>query len=134
MARSTLSRLAAAVLVSLAPATLLVFSKDSRALASGPAGLDAPPLTGARDPSWSPDGSLIAVSLLDQIWVMTRDGQSPRALVTWDGTSTRHAVERDPAWSPDGTRIAFAADRGDGFDLYVVAVAGGGAERVTFLP
>jgi gamma-glutamyltranspeptidase/glutathione hydrolase len=134
MARSTLSRLAAAVLVSLAPATLLVFSRDSRVLASGPAGLDAPPLTGARDPSWSPDGSLIAVSLLDQIWVMTRDGQSPRALVTWDGTSTRHAVERDPAWSPDGTRIAFAADRGDGFDLYVVAVAGGTAERVTYLP
>jgi gamma-glutamyltranspeptidase len=92
----------------------------------------ASPLTGARDPSWSPDGSLIAVSLIDQIWIMTRDGQSPRAVVTWDGT--RAAIERDPVWSPDGRRIAFAADRGDGFDLYVVPVSGGSPERVTYLP
>jgi gamma-glutamyltranspeptidase len=43
-------------------------------------------------------------------------------------------VERDPAWSPDGRRIAFAADRGDGFDIYLVAATGGAPERLTFLP
>lgn len=91
-----------------------------------------PPLTGARDPAWAPDGASIALSLLDQIWVMGRDGQSPRALVTWgDG---RPAVERDPAWSPDGRRVAFAANRGDGFDLFIVSAAGGTPERVSFLP
>src|SRR5262245_44036389 len=63
---------------------------------------------------------------------MTRDGQSPRALVMWDGD--RPTIERDPAWSTDGKRLAFAADRGDGFDLYVVAASGGTPERVTFLP
>jgi gamma-glutamyltranspeptidase/glutathione hydrolase len=141
MARSTLSRLAAAVLVSVLPATQLVFVRDANLLASAPrfpeanadADADSPaPLSGARDPSWSPDGALIAVSLLDQIWVMTRDGQSPRALVSWDGN--RPAIERDPAWSADGARVAFAADRGDGFDLYVVPITGGTPERVTFLP
>ena len=43
-------------------------------------------------------------------------------------------IERDPAWSPDGRRIAFAADRGEGFDIYLVAVTGGAPERLTFLP
>ena len=42
-------------------------------------------------------------------------------------------VEREPAWSPDGKRIAFAADRGDGFDLYVVSARGGTPERVAVL-
>src|SRR5690349_19436708 len=126
MARPTLSRLAAAALVSLLPATRLVFTEGARDITDDVhaplTSPQPPPLAGARDPSWSTDASLIAVSLIDQIWVMTRDGQSPRALVTWDGTpGTQPAVERDPAWSTDGKRIAFAADRGDGFDLYIVA-------------
>jgi gamma-glutamyltranspeptidase / glutathione hydrolase len=124
-----LSRLAAAALLSLLPAAPSAFSSFSD---STPQAGSTSPLSGVRDPSWSPDGSLIAVSLIDQIWVMTREGQAPRALVTWDGN--RPAVERDPAWSVDGKRIAFAADRGDGFDLYIVPVSGGNPERVTFLP
>ena len=43
------------------------------------------------------------------------------------------AVEREPAWSPDGKRIAFAGDRGNGFDLYVVNAHGGIPERVSIL-
>jgi gamma-glutamyltranspeptidase len=67
-----------------------------------------------RDPAWSPDGTRLAVVVLDRIWTMRPDGR--------DGTelTKSSAVEREPAWSPDGKRIAFAADRGEGFDLYVV--------------
>ena len=71
-----------------------------------------------RDPAWSPDGKRLAVVVLDRIWTMQPDGR--------EGTELTRilAVEREPAWSPDGKRIAFAADRGKGFDLYVVNVPG----------
>ncbi len=73
---------------------------------------------GMRDPAWSPDGKRLAVVVLDRIWTMQPDGR--------EGTELTRilAVEREPAWSPDGKRIAFAADRGKGFDLYVVNVPG----------
>jgi gamma-glutamyltranspeptidase len=91
---------------------------------------DAPP--GARDPAWAPDGESVAVSVLDQIWVMRPDGQDARILARWPDGAT--VVEREPAWSPDGRQIAFAADRGDGFDLYLVPADGGVPQRLTFLP
>ena len=74
---------------------------------------------GMRDPAWSPDGKRLAVVVLDRIWTMQPDGREGTEL-----TRTL-AVEREPAWSPDGKRIAFAADRGKGFDLYVVNAPGG---------
>lgn len=87
---------------------------------------------GARDPSWSPDGSTVALTLLDQIWLMQPDATQGRVLVAWgDATAV---VERDPAWSRDGRRLAFAADRGEGFDLYLVDADGGTPTRLTFLP
>ena len=43
-------------------------------------------------------------------------------------------VQREPAWSEDGKRIAFAADRGEGFDIYAVSSRGGSPERITSLP
>ena len=72
-----------------------------------------------RDPSWSPDGKRLAVVVLDRIWTMQPDGREGSELTKTPG------IEREPAWSPDGKRIAFAADRGDGFDLYVVTAHGG---------
>src|SRR5262245_18292702 len=116
MARPTLSRLAAAALVSLLPATRLVLMAETQRTEARAASGSSSPLSGARDTDWSPDGSQIAVSMIDQIWLMTRDGQTPRALVTWEGN--QFAIERDSAWSTDGQCIAFAADRGDGFDLF----------------
>jgi gamma-glutamyltranspeptidase len=128
--------LATAALVSLVAAPSIVLLARGPQTASAPSTdsrrAGAPPLTGARDPAWSPDNASIAFSLLDQIWVMTRDGQAPRPLVAWgDG---KPAIERDPAWSPDGRRLAFAANRGEGFDLFVVSITGGAPERVSFLP
>src|SRR6202008_74078 len=76
---------------------------------------------GVQEPAWSPDGKRIAVSYLDRIWTMTADGKQARAITTGDSP----AIDRDPAWSADGTRLAFAADRGDGFDIFVVTMKNG---------
>jgi Tol biopolymer transport system component len=64
------------------------------------------------DPSWSPDGSMIAyrdshlgINHNDEIYVMKADGSGQRDL-------TRDpANDWSPAWSPDGTRIAFSSER-----------------------
>jgi gamma-glutamyltranspeptidase len=82
---------------------------------------------GLRDPAWSPDGKRLAVVVLDRIWTMQPDGRDGSELTKSPGS------EREPAWSPDGRRMAFAADRGAGFDLYVVNVHGGPPERVAVL-
>ena len=82
---------------------------------------------GVQEPAWSPDGKRIAVSYLDRIWTMTADGKQARA-ITQDAKTPgpQDLIEREPAWSPDGDRIAFAADRGNGFDIFVVAIKSGG--------
>lgn len=85
---------------------------------------------GARDPAWSPDGRHVAVTLLDRVFVIAPDGRGGRPLVTWDDVMP---IEREPAWSPEGDLVAFAADHGQGFDIYVVASTGGAPRRVTFL-
>lgn len=93
---------------------------------------DAIPLTAVRDPAWAPAGNRIAVSLLDQIWTLAPDGTAPRPFVAWP-RGTPAAIERDPAWAADGRRLAFAADLGDGFDLYV-AEDGAAPRRLTITP
>jgi gamma-glutamyltranspeptidase/glutathione hydrolase len=105
-------------------------------------------LTGVQDAAWAPDGKRIAVSYLDRIWTMTPEGRQARAITVdpsvLNGGSQRpfstsvqetgNAIEREPAWSPDGQRIVFAADRGDGFNLYVVAAKGGTPVAITTMP
>ena len=49
----------------------------------------------------------------------------PRARWRPGRRGRRRRVERDPAWSPDGRQLVFAADHGEGFDLYVVPARGG---------
>ena len=82
---------------------------------------------GVQEPAWSPDGKRIAVSYLDRIWTMTADGKQARAITQDPSPKTQDPIEREPAWSPDGNRIAFAADRGNGFDIFVVSLKNGGA-------
>ncbi len=95
-------------------------------------GAQAP--AGVQEPAWAPDGKRIAVSYLDRIWTMTPEGRQGKTVTAGDGS----AIEREPAWSPDGGRLAYAADRGDGFDILVVAlkngVAVGAPVAVTTLP
>jgi gamma-glutamyltranspeptidase len=85
---------------------------------------------GVQEPAWSPDGKRIAVSYLDRIWTMTVDGKQARAITSASATATadpQYPIEREPSWSPDGTRIAFAADRGNGFDIFLVTLKNGAA-------
>ena len=74
---------------------------------------------GVRDPAWAPDGKHLATSYFDRIWISGADGRKRRQL-----RPGSPAIERDPAWSPDGRLIAFAADRGEGFDLVVASQDG----------
>ncbi|HUQ86757.1 MAG TPA: gamma-glutamyltransferase [Vicinamibacterales bacterium] len=85
---------------------------------------------GVQEPAWAPDGKRIAVSYLDRIWTMTPDGKQARAVIQDPKTPGPQdhdgfLIEREPAWSPDGNRIAYAADRGDGFDIFVVTIKNG---------
>jgi gamma-glutamyltranspeptidase len=83
--------------------------------------------SGMRDPAWSPDGKRLAVVILDRIWTTAPDGRDARELSRAAGS------EREPAWSADGKRVVFAADRGGGFDLYLVDARGGMPERALAL-
>lgn len=52
-------------------------------------------------PSWSPDGSTLAFTTVDDIWVIGIDGSNERRV-------TNNSVpDTDPAWSPDGSKIIF---------------------------
>ena len=98
------------------------------------ASVEAQAPVGVQEPAWAPDGRRVAVSYLDRIWTMTPDGRQGKAVTTGDS----NAIEREPAWAPDGNRLAYSADRGDGFEIFVVSlkngVASGASVAVTTLP
>ena len=87
------------------------------------------------NPSFSPDGRLLAIDIHDgtqsDIWVYDweRDTLSRRTFDTAD--------DQRPVWTPDGSRIAFASRRGDAsaFNIYWQRSDGTGeAERLTTSP
>ena len=97
------------------------------------AGGTATPITDiamdARQPSWSPDGTRIAVQAYRnstwQIWTVKADGTDLRPV-----TSGPYD-DREPAWSPDGRQIAFSSDRGGSYDVWLLTLATGGVSQVT---
>jgi TolB protein len=87
------------------------------------------------DPSFSPDGSLIAyrdsghgINEDDDVWVMGRDGGHARNL------TNHHANDWSPAWSPDGTTIAFASTRSGSLQLWTMASDGSNPRRLSSPP
>jgi Tol biopolymer transport system component len=68
------------------------------------------------DPTWSPDGSLIAFRSQrdgnDEIYVVQADGEGSRNITNHD------AVDWGPDWSPDGDLIAFNSGRVNPLELY----------------
>jgi len=81
-------------------------------------------LTSASGPTWSPDGSRIAVSGDGRIWIAALDGGGFRPL-----TECPPCADSHPDWSPDGRSIAFARDDG----VYEVSVADGSTWRLASL-
>jgi dipeptidyl aminopeptidase/acylaminoacyl peptidase len=78
---------------------------------------ELPGTEGDGEPSWSPDGRVLAVARADGIWLRAADGSHARRL------TQRHpqGYDESPAWSPDGKQIVF--DRG------IPKGAGGGVRR-----
>ena len=97
---------------------------QQRTLQSAGAGMDV-------QPSWSPDGTRLAISTSDasgqdfDIAVVNASG-SGRTRIT-----SGAAWDEEPAWSPDGKWIAFASDRNGNFDVYVVHPDGTGLRQLT---
>jgi TolB protein len=80
--------------------------------------------------SWSPDGTMIAVSLEQQ-------GNSDLFLLSPEGRVIRRLTEHleidvSPTWSPDGREIAFCSARTGSPQIYIMNVNTGSTRRLTF--
>jgi dipeptidyl aminopeptidase/acylaminoacyl peptidase len=97
----------------------------------------------ASDPQISPDGSLIAFTILhcnektnstsSAIWlVSSKDGktQTPRQM-TGAGYKKHH--DYAPRWSPDGQFLAFLSDRNGSIQIYLLPLEGGEARQLSNL-
>ena len=79
-------------------------------------------------PTWSPDGSRLAFSVIEE-------NRSSIDIVNADGTGLRRLVDPvvdgvNPSWSPDGTWIAFEGG-GERRDLYAVSIDGTTIRQLT---
>ena len=68
----------------------------------------------------SPDGSRIAFTALDRLWVADAEGSNPERLTDAD------VSEHQPAWSPDGRWIAYVTWEGEQGHVYKVPSNGSG--------
>lgn len=90
-------------------------------------------------PSISPEGKWVVLSVtntdiktdksLSALWLVSTAGGAARQL-------TAGGSDSSPIWSPDGAWIAFLGKRGDDetAQIYVIAVDGGEARRLTSVP
>ena len=73
----------------------------------------------------SPDGRMLAFSMLGDIYTMPVSGGTPVRIA--DGL----AWEIQPRFSPDGSKIAFISDRGGGDNIWLMNVDGSDRQQVT---
>jgi tricorn protease len=78
------------------------------------------------EPSLSPDGREIVFATAGDLWTVPATGGEARLLVSHPATESR------PLWSPDGTRLAFVSTRTGNGDIYVLTLATGALQRITF--
>jgi dipeptidyl aminopeptidase/acylaminoacyl peptidase len=88
------------------------------------------------DPQVSPDGRWVAYTVgtpdreanrtATNLWLVAVAGGEPRQL-------TRSGRDRRPRWSPDGRRLAFLSTRDGAAQVYVIALDGGEAKKLTTL-
>jgi len=83
------------------------------------------PMLMASSPDVSPDGGTIVFAWRGDVWSVSADGGVARRL------TSHPARDASPRFSPDGARIAFASEREDGWQIYVMPAAGGEPTRVT---
>ncbi len=77
-------------------------------------------------PAISPDGREIAFASGGDIWTVPANGGEARLLVSSPADESR------PLYSPDGTRLAFISTRTGAGDIYVLTLASGALQRLTF--
>jgi Tol biopolymer transport system component len=89
---------------------------------------------GVCDPAWSPDGTRLAVTTAEGLWVISNvfvdKGDSGERLVDSQAAPGAKAefayvAFSKPSWSPDGSRLAFVATSGGGSWVEVVDAASG---------
>lgn len=122
-------------------ADVLSYSVADRTIRSLPR---ATQFTSIAAPAWSPDGALLAVEVIGDVfnddlnhWFdytsnlyilrAPATANSPWRALTVDGLS------RSPSWSPDGARIAYVQRpmRSDNSHIYVIDAGGGETSRLT---
>jgi Tol biopolymer transport system component len=81
------------------------------------------------DPTWSPDGSLIAFASARngsrQLYIMKPDGSNIRQVTDLNDMGGRSS------WSPDGTKLAFYRGAAGDHDIYIINIDGTGLKRLT---
>ncbi|CAN5832513.1 S41 family peptidase [soil metagenome] len=71
-------------------------------------------------------GDLVTFVAADDVWLAPIDGGR-----AWRLTD-EHSPANNPRFSPDGTHIAWAAQRGQGREVFVAAIDGGPVSQLTF--
>ncbi|RNC79837.1 MAG: amidohydrolase [Winogradskyella sp.] len=84
-------------------------------------------VTQIRDAVPSPDGSKIAFTALNRLYVMHLEEGKPKRL------TKNNFTEAQPAWSPDGKHIVFTTWKNGGGHLYKVNANGGRITQLTKL-
>jgi len=81
------------------------------------------------DPTWSPDGSMIA-------FASNRSGERQLYVANANGNKVEQVTDLNnmggrSSWSPDGTKLAFYRGPQGDHDIYVINIDGSGLERLT---
>jgi TolB protein len=82
------------------------------------------------DPTWSPDGSMIAFASSRrgerQLFIMDADGSNIRQVTNLEDMGGRSS------WSPDGKKLAFYAGPAGDHNIYTINIDGTGLTQLTY--